>query len=132
MKVYDKLEMLRDGGVKVTGPCGGTMGNGRTCREEELCGSCEMERGREARARRAREYQAWLRSVGGYAFPLSYPGDSMRENEGMTLRDWFAGQALSGLLACAATDNNTVREQVELAYLHADAMLDQRKQRGGR
>lgn len=63
---------------------------------------------------------------GGFAFPttnLPY-ADDMR---GMTLRDWFAGQALAGLLAC----NNTAGKAGDFAsdaYDYADAML---KARGG-
>lgn len=54
-------------------------------------------------------------------------------DDGMSLRDWFAGQALAGLLAKHGTNyfgwthteglNQTAQEQ---AYKHADAMLAER------
>lgn len=43
---------------------------------------------------------------------------------GMTLRDWFAGQALAGWLADGAEDH---RNAAKHAYLFADAMLLERK-----
>lgn len=55
------------------------------------------------------------------AFPIIGP-DGMILSAGMTLRDWFAGQALIGLIArsgvTGATDN---------AYKYADAMLARRR-----
>ena len=52
---------------------------------------------------------------------------------GMTLRDWFAGMALQGLLASPA--NNTLRGEApetsfqlsEMAYSTADAMIKERE-----
>jgi hypothetical protein len=48
---------------------------------------------------------------------------------GMTLRDWFAGQALAGLLAgqYAATSHYNLSEVPDEAYRIADAMLLARK-----
>jgi hypothetical protein len=49
------------------------------------------------------------------------------QDSGMTLRDWFAGQALAGLLA-SSENNMPFYVVAPLAYRHADAML---KARGG-
>lgn len=46
----------------------------------------------------------------------------------MTLRDWFAGQALAGLLANKITDRENVNSVSEWAYAIADAMLAAREQ----
>lgn len=49
---------------------------------------------------------------------------------GMSLRDWFAGQALTGLLAANATYEFRTDNRVGIAddaYAHADAMLSARK-----
>ncbi len=46
--------------------------------------------------------------------------------QGMTLRDWFAGQAFAGLLAnheCSGSE----AEFAGWAYQHADAMITARK-----
>lgn len=47
----------------------------------------------------------------------------------MTLRDWFAGQALAGY--CAAPDfmDPTLEKLAEAAYKTADAMLAERARR---
>ncbi|AKG94548.1 hypothetical protein Shpa_37 [Paracoccus phage Shpa] len=68
---------------------------------------------------------------GGPAFPTA-PGQ-MAHNSGMTLRDWFAGQALVGMTADGgdvwndAVWNDTPREAAmraaSLCYGIADAML---------
>jgi hypothetical protein len=60
-----------------------------------------------------------LNAAGGPAFPLPDAGE-----RGMTLRDWFAGQALAGLLAGVGAAGVGVHlTNVELAYTYADAML---------
>jgi hypothetical protein len=44
-------------------------------------------------------------------------------NDGMTLRDWFAGKALSGIMAGATDTSNRLEWAPEEAYAMADAML---------
>jgi len=51
--------------------------------------------------------------------------NEMNYYSGMTLRDWFAGQALSGLLACPKT-SGTYDGFVTDAYKYADSMISQR------
>ena len=64
---------------------------------------------------------------GGPAFPTSPNGDDSEwaaaRTGGMMLRDWFAGQALVGLLAFDTDDAQTSARE---AYEHADAMLAER------
>lgn len=46
----------------------------------------------------------------------------------MTLRDWFAGQAMQGLLACGEADNeHTSSVTAAASYRIADAMLAARE-----
>lgn len=66
---------------------------------------------------------------GGLAFPTS-PEESRGKvasvHGGMTLRDWFAGQALIGLISqCRppAVDNKNFDDFAEWSYEMADAML---------
>jgi hypothetical protein len=68
---------------------------------------------------------------GGPAFPqndLSSYGMGPAEcnSGGMTLRDWFAGQVLAGLLV-NSNDAYTPKMAAEDAYRYADAMLEARK-----
>lgn len=59
------------------------------------------------------------------AFPTVLPKDWDSVNEGMTLRDYFAGQVLNGLFA----GNNTggsIDALAERAYIYADAMIEVR------
>ena len=65
---------------------------------------------------------------GGAAFPISHSNEpgAYEAETGMSLRDWFAGQALAGLLA----DTNVLGSAPEVAnaaYRFADAMLAARK-----
>lgn len=71
---------------------------------------------------------------GGPAFPRTYEfvedGEKMDSTmNGMSLRDWFAGQALAGQLADYQT-NGAAEQFAECSYKHADAMLAARKQKG--
>lgn len=79
---------------------------------------------------------------GGSAFPVheiqsEYRDgryhDVWRPQDGMSLRDWFAGQALSGLLAAEAHEQaigytpDRATEMAGKAYGLADAMLKARE-----
>jgi hypothetical protein len=67
----------------------------------------------------------WLRG-GGPAFPV--PVDSgvlIAATLGMTIRDWFAGQALAGMMS-TPIDTGTIAKD---AYAVADAMLVVRDQK---
>jgi len=56
---------------------------------------------------------------GGPAFPIPDEGWP-----GMTLRDWFAGQALAGMLA---NPDSWPEDRGVAAYCYADAMLKARE-----
>ena len=58
---------------------------------------------------------------GGPAFPSDRFGEL-----GMSLRDYFAGQALAGLLACYKTAGSKQDFAID-AYTQADAMLAARQ-----
>jgi hypothetical protein len=67
---------------------------------------------------------------GGPAFPSDYiPGTAT--TPGMSLRDWFAGQALAGLLSKGQSTSNAKSWMPEEAYELADAMLAARERKGG-
>lgn len=55
---------------------------------------------------------------GGQAFPTTH--------DGMSLRDWFAGMALQGLIASGA--NGSARDAIE-SYTIADRMILERAKR---
>lgn len=56
-----------------------------------------------------------------YAFPRSNAGFIIPENiSGMTLRQWYAGQALAGIMANHYSMENIA---VEKAFALADAMI---------
>jgi hypothetical protein len=65
---------------------------------------------------------------GGFAFPQSHPDVAYSDytGGGMTLRDWFAGQALAGLLA-DPDRNGSDNQYAKVAYSLADAMLAARE-----
>ena len=70
---------------------------------------------------------------GGPAFPRHYGTAHHHDHVeqlwhgGMTLRDWFSGQALAGLLGDPKR-NGTMKEYAEDAYESADVMLKVREQ----
>ena len=68
---------------------------------------------------------------GGPAFPCeSYGHRNGKETtvpaQGMTLRDYFAGQALAGIMARGTGTSNAVEWAPEEAYAVADAMVSAR------
>ena len=63
---------------------------------------------------------------GGPAFPISIPGCGDNGCHGMSLRDWFAGQALAGICTRVTLDAENILLTVGCAYSLADAMLEQR------
>jgi hypothetical protein len=62
----------------------------------------------------------------------AFPADPTRDHSGMSLRDWFAGQALAGVIDVCRGDTVGVGETREMlfawkAYRIADAMLSARQ-----
>lgn len=60
----------------------------------------------------------------------AFPGDDgpYTGNSGMTLRDWFAGQALAGMLNSKALAHLRTETQANAAYGYADAMIAARNE----
>ena len=73
--------------------------------------------------------------TGGPALPVP-PNDLKQQDrewedhpEGMTLRDYFAGQALAGIMHSLAMDiERSWRDGAAACYAAADAMLEAREQ----
>lgn len=66
---------------------------------------------------------------GGPAFPVSIPGVGDNGCAGMSLRDWFAGQALTGLAAAIQGPGCADWQYYSTAaYAIADAMVTERGQ----
>jgi hypothetical protein len=63
--------------------------------------------------------------TGGPAFPVAT--DFSKVNEGMTLRDWFAGQVLAAMHS--NPNEQTWPPSAEYAYEIADIMLAERKRK---
>lgn len=71
-----------------------------------------------------------VKNNGGSAFPLPLGTGNMSEpseSEGMSLRDWFAGKAMTSILVNSSAPANKYGEMTagvsRLAYLVADAMI---------
>ena len=67
---------------------------------------------------------------GGAAFPnagYDGPDNCADPVPGMTLRDWFAGQALAGRMATGVEDYLDPRDTASRCYRLADAMLAARE-----
>lgn len=62
------------------------------------------------------------------AFPLKHSDDKF--NPGMTLRDYFAGQAIIGILSNDSIwqDQDPITASTNTAYLIADALLIERQE----
>jgi hypothetical protein len=69
---------------------------------------------------------------GGPAFPFEErdANGQFRQFSGMTLRDWFAGQALNGCQRPSAdgSEYSNAKDIAEAAYSIADAMIAARKE----
>jgi hypothetical protein len=65
---------------------------------------------------------------GGQAFPSAALFDqAIVDTKGMTMRDWFAGQALAGMMAHKDSAKWTRNEVAGDCYAYADAMLKARE-----
>ncbi len=74
---------------------------------------------------------------GGPAFPTHgghHPDDDPRNHTlggGMSMRDWFAGQALAGIMAgWPANERISEARAAKTSYLAADAMIVARDEEG--
>ncbi len=66
------------------------------------------------------------KKTGGPAFPVEETAD-INGNEGMTLRDYFAGQAVIGFMVGVEYRNVSSMEDVaEVSYKLADDMIKER------
>ena len=72
---------------------------------------------------------------GGAAFPMvgheiyGNGGIAPISTCGMSLRDWFAGQALAGLIGTMEANNDRI---VHECYAVADALIEERGKRDGK
>jgi hypothetical protein len=60
-----------------------------------------------------------------FAFPMAVPDNWDSFQSGMSLRDWFAGQALNGWLS-EGVINSSADHVAERCYAYADAMIRRR------
>ena len=68
---------------------------------------------------------------GGPAFPYVVTfkdGTDVRYEEGLSLRDYFAGKAMEGIISSAHLKSNTFQVVAKDAYAQADAMLKAREE----
>jgi hypothetical protein len=76
--------------------------------------------------------QKMTKETGGPAFPIvqdACPGvhSGGVESWGLTMRDYFAGQAMSGCLPGSAFSTGELQMKAQWAYRMADAMIEARK-----
>jgi hypothetical protein len=63
------------------------------------------------------------------AFPVAI-GQTAADMKGMSLRDWFAGQAMTAMLSLEDVHLNYGESQLAvMSYQQADAMMDEREKR---
>lgn len=62
---------------------------------------------------------------GGSAFPVPY-GPDRPVDQGMTLRDYFAAAALPGVIRANVGEDVSMMDNVQTAFMYADAMLEER------
>jgi hypothetical protein len=63
------------------------------------------------------------------AFPVAI-GQTAADMKGMSLRDWFAGQAMTAMLSLEDVHLNYGESEVAvMSYQQADAMMDEREKR---
>lgn len=55
--------------------------------------------------------------------PFAFPSEYSASKRGMTLRDWFAGQALAGYCAAPDIADGSFPAMAEASFRQADAML---------
>lgn len=63
------------------------------------------------------------------AFPWQESHDGVWGHPGMTLRDYFAGQALMGMLAQGEVGYDDGAKAASVAYAYAECMLAERERR---
>ena len=72
-----------------------------------------------------------MSKTGEYAFPKSRTENGLDENiqTGMTLRDWFAGQALTGIISSCEYTTTAINDDTiaKWAFKLADLMIEERK-----
>lgn len=69
---------------------------------------------------------------GGPAFPLENPrllenGELFKQFYGLSMRDYFAGQAISGMSSSPYWDGTSFDAMATAAYSYADAMINARE-----
>ena len=63
------------------------------------------------------------------AFPVSFKWDeTLKEYNGMTLRDYFAAKAMQGFAAMDDDGFSSIEKMAEVSYKWADAMLKAREE----
>ena len=62
------------------------------------------------------------------AFPIAIPAGCEGFEDGMTLRDYFAAQIMSAIIAANNPGSGTVRDMAERAYIYAEIMLKVRSE----